>query len=83
MSGSPVRGWPAFGSVSPRYPPLAVIILALVLAIFALPSALNLPLPNPSQLTEYATVRGQASNSQSSGNFAGRGFVSTPNRQGA
>ncbi|MHB8510151.1 MAG: hypothetical protein ACYDGR_16165, partial [Candidatus Dormibacteria bacterium] len=39
-----------------RYPPLSAIVFALVLAVFALPSALNLPQANPGQTLEYAPV---------------------------
>ena len=37
-----------------RYPPLMMVIVALALAVFALPSALNLPVSNPGQTLEYA-----------------------------
>ena len=63
------RGW------ARRYPPLAAIVLALSLAVFALPSALNLPQANPSQTLEYAPVPGDSHTSQA-GNFAGLGLGS-------
>jgi hypothetical protein len=39
-----------------KYPPLITILVALVLAIAVLPSALNLPQTNPTQTLEYAPV---------------------------
>ena len=39
-----------------KYPPLATILIALLLAIAVLPSALNLPQTNPTQTLEYAPV---------------------------
>ena len=60
---------------SRRYPPLLLVVAALALAMFALPSALNLPQANPGQTLEYAPVPGDAS-SNSSGNFAGLGLGS-------
>jgi hypothetical protein len=59
---------------SRRYPPLAVIIVVLILAVFALPSALNLPQANPGQTLEYAPVPGDANSSRPGGNFAGLGL---------
>jgi len=58
-----------------RYPPLAVVIVALVLTVFALPSALNLPQANPSQTLEYAPVPGDQGQT-AGGNFAGLGLGS-------
>ena len=59
-----------------RYPPLAVIIVALMLAVFALPSALNLPQANPGQTLEYAPVPGD-SGTNPGGNLAGLGLGSS------
>jgi hypothetical protein len=39
-----------------KYPPLITVLVALVLAIAVLPSALNLPQTNPTQTLEYAPV---------------------------
>ena len=39
-----------------KYPPLFTILIALLLAIAVLPSALNLPQTNPTQTLEYAPV---------------------------
>ena len=39
-----------------KYPPLVSILVALILAIAVLPSALNLPQTNPTQTLEYAPV---------------------------
>jgi hypothetical protein len=39
-----------------KYPPLITILVALLLAIAVLPSALNLPQTNPTQTLEYAPV---------------------------
>src|SRR5579884_2613954 len=72
----PARAWHR------RYPPLAAAVGALALAVFALPSALNLPQANPGQTLEYAPVPGQSSQS-SSGNFAGLGLGSGGAASGA
>src|SRR5581483_1230418 len=65
-----------------RHPPLVIIAAALVLALFALPSALNLPQANPSQTAEYAPVPGNSHNS-ASGNFAGLGLGTGGSGSGA
>ena len=39
-----------------RYPPLLALVVALVIALAILPSALNLPQTNPAQTLEYAPV---------------------------
>ncbi|HEX9766038.1 MAG TPA: hypothetical protein VGA36_04685 [Nitriliruptorales bacterium] len=44
------RGWPH------RYPPLAGGLVAALLAIFVLPSALNVPQSNPTQTLEFAPI---------------------------
>ncbi|MHB8507892.1 MAG: hypothetical protein ACYDGR_04485 [Candidatus Dormibacteria bacterium] len=65
------RGW------AHRYPPLTAIVVALVLAVFALPSALNLPQANPGQTLEYAPVPGDQGKAPPGGNIAGLGLGST------
>src|SRR5581483_5682288 len=79
-------GWHPMALASPggtmrRYPPLAASVVALALAVFALPSALNLPQANPGQTLEYAPVPG-SSNSGQSGNFAGLGLGQGGQAQG-
>src|SRR5258708_34598114 len=59
-----------------RYPPLVVVGVALALALFALPSALNLPQANPGRTLEYAPVPGNGSQPNAGGNFAGLGLGS-------
>jgi hypothetical protein len=44
------RGW------ARRYPPLLSVAVAMLMAAFVLPSALNLPQTNPTQTLEYAPV---------------------------
>src|SRR5688500_19488281 len=44
------------GEWARKYPPLITILVALILAIAVLPSALNLPQTNPTQTLEYAPV---------------------------
>lgn len=39
-----------------KYPPLVTLLLALLIALVVLPSALNLPQANPSQTLEYAPI---------------------------
>ena len=56
-----------------RYPPLATVVLALLLAVSALPSALNLPQANPGQTLEYAPVSGSG-NAPPGGNLAALGL---------
>ena len=38
------------------YPPLLMVLLAVLLAVFTLPSALNLPQANPSQVAVAKTI---------------------------
>ena len=59
------------GEAVRRYPPLAVIVASLLLALFALPSALNVPLANPGQTLEYAPVPGSNGQTPPGGNIAG------------
>src|SRR5258708_31951863 len=58
-------------------PPLAVVAVALALALFALPSALNLPQANPGQTLEYAPVTGSGTQADAGGAFAGLGLGSS------
>ena len=51
-----IREKPVGGEWARKYPPLATILIALLLAIAVLPSALNLPQTNPTQTLEYAPV---------------------------
>ena len=48
-----------------------MIVAALILAVFVLPSALNLPLANPGQTLEYAPVPGSNGQAPPGGNLAG------------
>ena len=57
-----------------RYPPLAAVVAALLLSIFALPSALNLPQASPTQSLEYAPVPGGSQGAPSGGNIAALGL---------
>ena len=69
-----------------RYPPLAAVVVALLLAVFALPSALNLPQANPGQTLEYAPVPGDNGQTNPGGNLAGLGLGSSstaPNSAGS
>jgi hypothetical protein len=65
--GGPGRDWIR------RYPPLAALAAAVALAIYGLPSALNLPQANPGEIAEYAPVPGQSTGAQAGGNFSGLG----------
>src|SRR5687768_11558330 len=53
---APVQAKAAGNDWTRKYPPLVTILIALVLAIAVLPSALNLPQTNPTQTLEYAPV---------------------------
>src|SRR5438477_6247972 len=56
-----------------RYPPLLALAVAVALAAYTLPSALNLPQANPGAVAEYAPVPGNGS-STPQGNIAGLGL---------
>lgn len=62
-----------FGGWARRYPPVALIVGALLLAVFTLPSALNLPVANPGQTLEYAPVPGDQGTAPPGGNAAALG----------
>jgi hypothetical protein len=66
-----------------RYPPLLMVVAALALAIFALPSALNLPQANPGQTVEYAPVPGDNGQAPPGGNVAGLGLGSDQSGPGS
>jgi hypothetical protein len=66
-----------------KYPPLLAVVAAIGLAIFALPSALNLPQANPGQVAEYAPVPGSNGSAPPGGNFAGLGLGEGGAAQGA
>jgi hypothetical protein len=60
-----------------RYTPLAIAASCILIAIFGLPSMLNLPQSNPGQVAEYAPVPpDQNSSNPPAGNFAGLGLGS-------
>lgn len=60
-----------------RYPPLAVIGAALVLVLVVMPSALNLPQSNPSEVAEYAPVPPQQDNPPPQSNVSRLGLAGT------
>ena len=66
-----------------RYPPLAAVVAAVLLAIFTLPSALNLPLANPGQTLEYAPVPGGNGQAPPGGNLAALGLAASGVAPGA
>src|SRR5437879_5167404 len=74
------RGGPS--GLARKYPPLLAVAAALVLAVFALPSALNLPQPSPNQTLEYAPVPGTSTQANAGGNFAGLGLGSSSSGPG-
>src|SRR4051794_20832559 len=60
-----------------RYAPLAIAASCILIAVFGLPSMLNLPQSNPGQVAEYAPVPpDQNSQNAPGGNFAGLGLGS-------
>ena len=63
-----------------KYPPLVTILVALLLAIAVLPSALNLPQTNPTQTLEYAPVPPEDSDEPppADGNLSSLGLGSSP-----
>ena len=58
-----------------RFAPMLAVGLAVLLAIFTLPSSLNLPQANPGQVAEYAPVPGNNNQPSVNGNFAGLGLA--------
>ena len=63
------RGW-----VRRFPPPLLAVVVTFALAIWALPSALNLPQANPGQLAEYAPVPGSSNVASAGANFSALGL---------
>ena len=58
-----------------RWAPLVAILSSLAIAIFALPSVLNLPQANPAQVAEYAPVPPESEEAAPpGGNFNGLGL---------
>lgn len=58
-----------------RYTPLAILSACVLIALFGLPSMLNLPQSNPSEVAEYAPVPpDNQSAAPPGGNFAGLGL---------
>ena len=57
-----------------QYPPMVAIVVALLIAVFALPSALNLPQANPSQTLEYAPVPPDKNNAPPGGSLSSLGL---------
>ena len=53
---APARSGPNASHWARKYPPLVAIVIAVIIAIAVLPSALNIPQTNPSQTLEYAPV---------------------------
>ena len=67
-----------------RYSPLGVIAASLVITIFALPSVLNLPQTNPTEVAEYAPVPPDSDEAAPpGGNFSGLGLGGSPTLEGA
>ncbi|MBW3537492.1 MAG: hypothetical protein KY395_06965 [Actinobacteria bacterium] len=68
------------GDWARKYPPLVTILVALLLAIAVLPSALNLPQTNPTQTLEYAPVPPEDSDEPppADGNLSSLGLGSSP-----
>lgn len=69
---------------SRKYPPLLVILLALAVALFVLPSKFNLPQSNPTQTLEYAPVPPNDENPDvpPDGNLAAVGLGDSPSLEG-
>ncbi|MDQ1404159.1 MAG: hypothetical protein QOG03_2475 [Actinomycetota bacterium] len=70
-------------SWSRKYPPLVTILVGLVIAIFVLPSSLNLPQTNPTQTLEYAPLPpDDQNNAPPSGNLSALGLGASSGLQG-
>ncbi|HUR48166.1 MAG TPA: hypothetical protein VMY88_01355 [Acidimicrobiales bacterium] len=68
----------AGGDWARKYAPLSTILIALVLALAVLPSALNLPQTNPTQTLEYAPVPPEESDeTPPAGNLSSLGLGSS------
>lgn len=59
-----------------RYPPLVLLSIGVLLTATVLPSALNLPLPNPSQTLEYAPVPSDEEGAPPGGSLSSLGLGS-------
>ncbi|MGH9086108.1 MAG: hypothetical protein ACRDYW_11700 [Acidimicrobiales bacterium] len=71
-------------SFARRYPPLLSILAGILIALFALPSSLNLPQTNPTQTLEYAPVPPEDSDDPPppDGNFDRLGLGSSAGLEG-
>lgn len=72
------RGGPSWAR---KYPPLLAMGVAALIAVFVLPSALNLPQANPSETLEYAPVPPEDDDPPpppAPGNLSSLGFASSP-----
>ena len=70
-------------SFARRYPPLLSIVAGILIALFALPSSLNLPQTNPTQTLEYAPVPPEDSEpAPPEGNFDQLGLGSSEGLEG-
>ncbi len=63
-----------------KYPPLLAMLVALVIAVFVMPSALNLPQTNPEQTLEFAPVPPEDDDPPppADGSLASLGLASSP-----
>ena len=81
---APGTGTGAGSDWARRYPPLAAIAVAILLALVVLPSALNLPQTNPSTTLEYAPVPpNDKTPPPPAGNLSSLGLASTSGLQGS
>ena len=53
-----------------RYPPVVALVAGIVLAVVLLPSILNLPQANPTEIAEYAPVPPNNQTAPHGGNLA-------------
>jgi hypothetical protein len=64
-----------------RYPPVVVLVIGIVLAVVLLPSILNLPQANPTEIAEYAPVPPNNEQAPPGGNLSSLGLAGSSSLQ--
>lgn len=64
-----------------RYPPLVALVAGVALAVWLLPSVLNLPQANPTEIAEYAPVPPNNEQAPPGGNLASLGLAGSTSLQ--
>src|SRR5579885_94945 len=64
-----------------KYPPLAALVVGVILAVVLLPSVLNLPQANPTEIAEYAPVPPNNQEAPPGGNLSSLGLAGSSTLQ--